>query len=183
MEEIKITPPHGLTPAEIDVFWMQYAHTLADKAAQQGEVPVGAVLVLDNQLIAEGWNCSIQNHDPTAHAEMMVLKRGGEKIKNYRLVDTTLYVTLEPCPMCAGAMVHARVKRLVYGASDFKTGAVGSVFNLVEDARLNHQLRVESGVLEDQCSQQISAFFKARRKAHKTNKALAKKNHTNESCL
>jgi len=175
MEEIKIIPPNGLTPTEVDVFWMQYAYTLAGKAAQQGEVPVGAVLVLDNQLIAEGWNRSIQHHDPTAHAEIMVLKKGGDKIKNYRLIDTTLYVTLEPCPMCAGAMVHARVKRVVYGASDFKTGAVNSVFNLVDDSRLNHQLIVESGVLEQKCSQQISAFFKARRQAHKTNKALAKK--------
>ena len=154
---------------------MQHAYSLADKAAQQGEVPVGAVLVLDNQLIAEGWNRSIQTHDPTAHAEMMALKRGGEKIKNYRLVDCTLYVTLEPCPMCAGALVHARVKRLVYGASDFKTGAVRSVFNLLEDMRLNHQVSIESGVLEQVCSQQISAFFKARRQAHKENKLLAKK--------
>jgi tRNA(adenine34) deaminase len=172
---IKNPPPAGLTTAEIDEYWMQYAYKLADKAAQLGEVPVGAVLVLDNQLIGEGWNRSIQNHDPTAHAEMMALKRGGEKIENYRLMETTLYVTLEPCPMCAGALVHARVKRLVYGASDFKTGAVGSVFNLVEDSRLNHQLMVESGVLGQMCSQQISAFFKARRQAHKTNKVLAKK--------
>ncbi|VAW47407.1 tRNA-specific adenosine-34 deaminase [hydrothermal vent metagenome] len=175
MKTLNISPPPDLTPSEIDVFWMQYAYALADKAAQQGEVPVGAVLVLDNQLIAEGWNRSIQAHDPTAHAEIMALKRGGEKIKNYRLVDATLYVTLEPCPMCAGALVHARIKRLVYGASDFKTGAVGSVFNLVEDTKLNHQIKVESGVLEQVCSQQISAFFKARRQAHKINKALAKK--------
>ncbi|MCF6253494.1 MAG: tRNA adenosine(34) deaminase TadA [Thiomicrorhabdus sp.] len=175
MDAIKITPPLGLPPAEIDEFWMQYAYTLADKAAQQGEVPVGAVLVLDNQLIAEGWNRSIQNHDPTAHAEIMALKRGGEKIENSRLIETTLYVTLEPFPMYAGALVHARVKRIVYGASDFKTGAVGSVFNLVDDSRLNHQLMVKSGVLEKMCSQQISAFFKARRQVHKTNKELAKK--------
>ncbi len=168
-------PPSGLTSSEIDAFWMQHAYSLADKAAQQGEVPVGAVLVLDNQLIAEGWNRSIQTHDPTAHAEMLALKRGGEKIKNYRLVDCTLYVTLEPCPMCAGALVHARVKRLVYGASDFKTGAVRSVFNLLEDMRLNHQVSIGSGVLEQVCSQQISAFFKARRQAHKENKLLAKK--------
>ncbi len=175
MKMIKISPPCGLSPTEIDEFWMERAYTLAEKAAQQGEVPVGAVLVLDNQLIAEGWNRSIQTHDPTAHAEIMALKRGGEKIENYRLVDTTLYVTLEPCPMCAGALVHARVKRLVYGASDFKTGAVGSLFNLVEDSRLNHQLMVKSGVLEQVCSQQVSAFFKARRQVHKANKALAKK--------
>lgn len=154
---------------------MERAYTLAEKAAQQGEVPVGAVLVLDNQLIAEGWNRSIQTHDPTAHAEIMALKRGGGEIENYRLVDTTLYVTLEPCPMCAGALVHARVKRLVYGASDFKTGAVGSLFNLVEDPRFNHQLMVKSGVLEQVCSQQVSAFFKARRQVHKANKALSKK--------
>ncbi|MCF6345298.1 MAG: tRNA adenosine(34) deaminase TadA [Thiomicrorhabdus sp.] len=153
---------------------MQHAYTLADKAAQQGEVPVGAVLVLDNQLIAEGWNRSIQNNDPTAHAEIMALKRGGDKIGNYRLIDTTLYVTLEPCPMCAGAMVHARVKRLVYGALDLKTGAAGSVFNLVNNNKLNHQLDIHSGVLAQPCSEQISAFFKARRQMHKRHKKQSK---------
>ena len=151
----------------VDEFWMQHACILAEKAAQQGEVPVGAVLVLGNQMIAEGWNRSIQLHDPTAHAEMMALQKGGEKIKNYRLVDTTLYVTLEPCPMCAAALVHARIKRLVYGAFDLKTGAAGTVFNLVNDARLNHQVEISAGVLESRCRQQIRAFFKARRQAHK----------------
>lgn len=175
MKEIKISPPPGLTSSETDVFWMQHAYSLAEKAAQQGEVPVGAVLVLDNQLISEGWNRSIQNHDPTAHAEIMALKRGGEKITNYRLMDTTLYVTLEPCPMCAGAMVHARVNRLVYGAFDFKTGAAGSVFNLVHDFRLNHQIEVNSGILEELCRHQLSSFFKARRTIHKVNKQERKK--------
>ncbi len=175
MKMIKNSPPSGLSLIEIDKFWMEHAYRLADKAAQQGEVPVGAVLVLDNQLIAEGWNRSIQTNDPTAHAEIMALKRGGKEIENYRLVDTTLYVTLEPCPMCAGALVHARVKRLVFGASDFKTGAAGSLFNLVENSQLNHQLAVQSGVLEGICSQQVSTFFKIRRQVHKENKALAKK--------
>lgn len=160
---------------EKDLFWMAHAYRLAEQAAKQGEVPVGAVLVLENQLIAEAWNQSIQNNDPCGHAEVIALQRGGEKIGNYRLVDSTLYVTLEPCPMCAGAMVHARVKRLVYGAFDLKTGAAGSVFNLVDDAQLNHQLEVKSGVLEEECSHQISAFFKARRQVHKLNKVQSKK--------
>jgi len=175
VKETKIPPLHGLSDSEIDAYWMQHAYSLAEKTAQQGEVPVGAVLVLDNQLIAEGWNRSIQAHDPTAHAEIMALKRGGDKIKNYRLVNATLYVTLEPCPMCAGALVHARIKRLVYGALDCKTGAAGSVFNLVDNVKLNHQVEVCSGVLGEECAHQISSFFKARRSIHKANKQACKK--------
>lgn len=168
--------PSGLTQEALDEFWMQHAYVLAKKAEEQGEVPVGAVVVLDNQLVAEGWNQSIQNHDPTAHAEIIALQKAGKAIGNYRLVDATLYVTLEPCPMCAGAMVHARVSRVVYGAPDLKTGAAGSVFNLVDHISLNHQLIVTSGVIDKQCSQQISAFFKQRRKAHKEKKRLEKQN-------
>ena len=175
MQGIKSSPPVGLNAQEMDAFWMRYACLLAEKAAQQGEVPVGAVLVLDNQWVAEGWNQSIQNNDPTAHAEMLALQEGGRKIGNYRLLETTLYVTLEPCPMCAGAMVHARVKRLVYGASDLKTGAAGTVFDLVNEPRLNHQLDVHAGVLESLCSQQISDFFKMRRQVHKLRKQERKK--------
>ena len=151
----------------IDQRWMEHALSLADKAEALDEIPVGAVLVKDNMIVAEGWNLSIANHDACGHAEIRVLREGGEKIQNYRLIDCTLYVTLEPCPMCAGALVHARVKRLVYGAGDYKTGAAGSVFNLLCSEKLNHQLEVTAGVLAEQCATKISDFFKRRRKEKK----------------
>ncbi len=159
--------PFDLSQEEQDLFWMQYAYRLAERAESQGEIPVGAVIVLAGKLIAEGWNQSIQNHDPTAHAEMIALKNAGKNIENYRLIDCTLYVTLEPCPMCATAMVHARVARVVYAAPDLKTGAAGSVFNLVANENLNHQLETHSGVLQADCSAQLSNFFKSRRAYHK----------------
>lgn len=152
---------------EKDRYWMACAYRLAEQAAAEGEVPVGAVVVLNDVLIAEGWNQSIKKNDPTAHAEVVALRSAGVKIGNYRLVETTLYVTLEPCAMCAGAMVHARVKRLVYGAKDIKTGAAGSVFNIVDSAVLNHQLEVGSGVMGEQCSEQMSQFFRLKRQAQK----------------
>ncbi len=148
---------------EADVKWMRYAMGLAARAEALGEVPVGAVLVQDEQIVAEGWNISVCHHDPTAHAEIMVLRQAGERLQNYRLVNTTLYVTLEPCTMCAGALVHGRISRLVYGACDLKTGAVRSVFPLLNDPRHNHQIAVTAGVLADECSQQLSAFFQKRR--------------------
>jgi len=162
--------PEELTQQKQDEFWIHYAQQLADKAEQLGEVPVGAVVVLNNELIGEGWNQSIINHDPTAHAEIMALKAAGKSVGNYRLTDTTLYVTLEPCPMCAGAMVHARINRVVFGAFDLKTGASGSVFNLTGADQLNHQLESTGGICEVECSAQISSFFKKRRKAHKLKK-------------
>lgn len=143
--------------------WMRYAITLASKAEALGEVPVGAVLVQDGEVIAEGYNQSITQNDPGAHAEMLCLRAAGERLKNYRLIDTTLYVTLEPCPMCAGAMVHARVSRLVYGAADPKTGAAGSVMDLTRHPVLNHQLDVVDGVMAPECGEQLSSFFKRRR--------------------
>ncbi|MFT7053773.1 MAG: tRNA(adenine34) deaminase, partial [Psychromonas sp.] len=143
---------------DYDEKWMTYALSLADKAESLGEIPVGAVLVKDGQVIGEGWNLSIVNHDACAHAEIMAIQSAGQKIQNYRLIDCTLYVTLEPCAMCAGALVHARVKRLVYGAGDYKTGAAGSVFNLVQSEQLNHHLEVTAGVFADQCATKISAF-------------------------
>lgn len=146
-----------------DQKWMKYALSLADRAEALGEIPVGAVLVKDNQVIAEGWNLSISNHDACAHAEVETLREAGKIIKNYRLLDCTLYVTLEPCPMCAGALVHARVKRLVYGAGDYKTGAAGTVFNLLQNDQLNHQVEITGGVLAEQCATKISSFFKTRR--------------------
>ncbi|HEY7866259.1 MAG TPA: tRNA adenosine(34) deaminase TadA [Psychromonas sp.] len=151
------------TQQDYDQKWMSYALSLADKAESLGEIPVGAVLVKDGQVIGEGWNLSIVNHDPCAHAEIMAIQSAGQKIQNYRLIDCTLYVTLEPCAMCAGALVHARVKRLVYGAGDYKTGAAGSVFNLVQSEQLNHQLEVSAGIFAEQCAAKISAFFKRRR--------------------
>jgi len=147
----------------IDQKWMDYALSLADRAQLQDEIPVGAVLVKDGQVIGEGWNLSIFNHDACGHAEIMAIRAAGKKIQNYRLIDCTLYVTLEPCPMCAGALVHARIKRLVYGAGDYKTGAAGSVYDLVRSEKSNHQIEVSAGILSEQCATKISDFFKRRR--------------------
>ncbi len=149
----------------IDEFWMQRALELARNAEALGEVPVGAVLVLNNECIAEGWNQPISSHDPSAHAEMMALRSAGEKIKNYRLCDTTLYVTLEPCVMCAGALVHARIARTVFGTEDPKAGAAGSVFQILNSDRLNHQCAITSGVLKDECAGMLHEFFRKRRSA------------------
>ena len=159
---------------QTDQKWMSYALSLADKAESLGEIPVGAVLVKQDKVVAEGWNLSIVNHDASAHAEIMAIQAAGKKIENYRLIDCTLYVTLEPCPMCAGALVHARIKRLVYGAGDYKTGAAGSVFNLVQNDKLNHQVEVTSGILAEQCASKISAFFKHRRAQKKVLKKQLK---------
>jgi tRNA(adenine34) deaminase len=153
-----------------DLKWMSYAIELASKAELQGEIPVGAVLVKDDEIIGQGWNQSITLNDPTAHAEVMAIRDAGQKVDNYRLVGSTLYVTLEPCPMCAGALVHSRIDKLVFGASDLKTGAAGSVMNIVTHEKLNHQLDVISGVLQQECSQAISAFFKKRRQQKKADK-------------
>jgi tRNA(adenine34) deaminase len=143
--------------------WMRHALVLADRAEQVGEVPVGAVLVQNNEVIAEGWNLPIGNHDATAHAEMAAIRAAGQQLENYRLIDTTLYVTLEPCAMCAMAMVHARVTRLVYGAADPRTGACGSVLNIPHQPDFNHRIEVQSGVLADECSDKLRRFFKAKR--------------------
>jgi tRNA(adenine34) deaminase len=150
--------------------WMQHAIALAAKAELQGEVPVGAVLVKDNMLLGEGWNQMISLNDPSAHAEMQAIRAAAAKMGNYRLPDCTLYVTLEPCSMCAGVMVHSRIKRLVFGATDLKTGAAGSVLNLVQQVQFNHQLEVVSGVLAAECGTQLSAFFKRRRQEQKAAK-------------
>tara|TARA_R110002096_G_scaffold128355_2_gene276539 strand:+ start:830 stop:1288 length:459 start_codon:yes stop_codon:yes gene_type:complete len=146
---------------------MRHALSLADNAQQQGEIPVGAVLVKDNQIIGEGWNQSISMHDPSAHAEMMAIRDAGKNLQNYRLVNSCLYVTLEPCTMCAGLLIHSRIHRLVFAASDFKTGAVGSLFDLLADPRMNHQVEVKGGVLAQECSDKLSAFFKLRREQKK----------------
>lgn len=150
-----------------DEYFMQLALNAAAKAEALGEIPVGAVLVADGQVIAEGYNRCITDQDPSAHAEMVAIRSAGQKLSNYRLPNTTLYVTLEPCSMCAGLLVHARISRLVYGASDAKTGCAGSLMNLVNDARLNHQIELGANVLAQECSQYLSAWFKRRRLAQK----------------
>ena len=146
---------------------MRLALVAAGQAQALGEVPVGAVLVKDGVVIATGYNRPISTHDPSAHAEMQALREGARLIGNYRLPDCELYVTLEPCAMCAGAMLHARLKKVTFGAYDPKTGACGSVINLFAEPRLNHQTAVEGGVLAQECGDMLKAFFAARRAAAK----------------
>jgi tRNA(adenine34) deaminase len=150
--------------SEQDRNFMRLALKLADRAEAEGEVPVGAVLVRDGEIVGEGWNCPIRTHDPTAHAEIMALRDAGKSEQNYRLPGTTLYVTLEPCPMCAGAIAHARVERLVFGAADPRSGAAGSVFDLLPtDQRFNHQTKAAGGLLAEACSALLRDFFRKRR--------------------
>ena len=147
-----------------DKRWMQRALELAHKAEAAGEVPVGAVIVLSGELIAEGWNQPISSSDPTAHAEIMALRAAGRKLDNYRLLDSELYVTLEPCPMCVGAMLHARVKRVIYAATDPKTGALGGAYDLLNSVSHNHSFEVTKGVLEERSREMLQIFFRSRRK-------------------
>jgi tRNA(adenine34) deaminase len=150
-----------------DEYWMRHALSLARRAWEQGEVPVGAVLVQNDRVIGEGWNRPIGQHDPTAHAEIMALRQGGKVLENYRLLETTLYVTLEPCVMCAGAMVHSRITRLVYGAHDLKSGAAGSLLDVLGHPGMNHQVELASGVLAEECAAMLSDFFRVRREEKK----------------
>jgi tRNA(adenine34) deaminase len=144
--------------------WMQHALELARKAEAEGEVPVGAVLIREGEIIGEGWNRPIASNDPTAHAEIQALRDAGGRVGNYRLPDTTLYVTLEPCPMCASALIHARVGRVVFGAYDPKGGAAGSVFDLLpSDERFNHRTECTGGVQQEACGELLRDFFKSRR--------------------
>ncbi|HYM34391.1 MAG TPA: tRNA adenosine(34) deaminase TadA [Steroidobacteraceae bacterium] len=143
--------------------FMTRALELARQAQAASEVPVGAVVVKDGAIIAEGFNQPIKGNDPTAHAEIIAMRGAAEKLGSYRLLDATLYVTLEPCAMCAGAMVHARVKQLVFGAMDPRAGAVGSIFNIAQHAALNHRIEVVSGVLAEECGVLLKNFFAARR--------------------
>lgn len=153
--------------ADIDAHWMRIAMQEAQKAEAIGEVPVGAIVVKDNQLLAAGYNQVITSHDPSAHAEVVAIRAAGKSVQNYRLIDCTLYVTLEPCPMCCGALVHARFKRVVFGAADYKTGAMGSVMELAKHESMNHQLEMQGGVLAEECAAMISAFFQKRREEKK----------------
>ncbi|MEJ2309463.1 MAG: tRNA adenosine(34) deaminase TadA [Gammaproteobacteria bacterium] len=149
--------------------WMEYALGLAHQAEALGEVPVGAVVVSGGEIIGEGFNRPIASHDPTAHAEIQAIRDAGRKSGNYRLIDATLYVTLEPCVMCAGAIVHARIDRVVYGAPDPKGGACGSVFDLLPaDARFNTAVEVTGGVMAGECGQLLSGFFQRRRMEKKS---------------
>ena len=143
---------------------MEMAILQAHAAATLGEVPVGAVLVVDNQVIAQAGNCPISNSDPTGHAEIIALREGAKQTSNYRLPGSTLYVTLEPCPMCVGAMIHARVARVVFGATDPKTGALVSKYYMGRDGRSNHTLEVVGGILADKCGSLLKDFFAQRRK-------------------
>ncbi len=150
---------------------MRQALSLAERAAAEGEVPVGAVLVINGEVVGEGWNRPIAIQDPTAHAEVMALRDAATRLGNYRLCDSTLYVTLEPCPMCAGAIVHARVSRVVYAADDPKGGAAGSVFDLLPtDERFNHRVSVEGGLLQERSSEMLKEFFRHRRLLQKERK-------------
>jgi tRNA(Arg) A34 adenosine deaminase TadA len=152
--------------SEADHGWMRQALALADRASlEDDEIPVGALVVgPDGQLLAEGWNRNISERDPSAHAEIVAMRRAGERLGNHRLLGCTLYVTLEPCAMCAMAMVHARVARVVYAATDTKTGACGSVFDLLEDPRHNHRVQVQGGLLASEAGTRLSDYFRAKRK-------------------
>lgn len=146
-----------------DARWMRRALELAARAEVEGEVPVGAIVVKDDAILGEGWNRPIGTNDPTAHAEIQALRAAASNLNNYRLSGSTLYVTLEPCPMCAGAIVHARVARVVYGATDPRAGAAGTVFDLLNAPTLNHRAQVQGGVLGEECAEYLRRFFKDRR--------------------
>jgi tRNA(adenine34) deaminase len=151
-----------------DEFFMREALALAHQAEAAGEVPVGAVVVKDGEIVGRGFNAPISRSDPSAHAEMAALRDAAQRLGNYRLVGCELFVTLEPCAMCVGAIFHARVARVVYGARDPKTGAAGSVLNLFDQPQLNHHARITTGVLAEECGKALSDFFARRRREHKT---------------
>jgi tRNA(adenine34) deaminase len=148
-----------------DELWMQEAIAEARKAEAAGEVPVGAVIVIDGRIVARGSNRNLLDSDPTAHAEIVALREAGRQLGNHRLLDATLYCTVEPCSMCAGAMIHARLRRLVYGVDDPKAGAAGSVLGVLNHPALNHKTEITRGVLAGQCGELLQAFFRARRSA------------------
>jgi|SRR5258706_4844383 len=146
-----------------DELWMEEALRAAQRALEAGEVPVGAVVVCDGRIVGRGWNHNITDSDPSAHAEIVALREAGATMGNHRLVDCELFATIEPCPMCAGALVHARIKRLIYGADDPKAGAVQSVMQVLNHPQLNHKVEVRSGVLAGRCAELLQTFFKSRR--------------------
>jgi tRNA(adenine34) deaminase len=146
-----------------DGYWIQKAMAMAEKAREIGEVPVGAVIVKNNEIISSGYNQVITNNDPTAHAEVQAIRNAGAQLSNYRLVDTRLYVTLEPCMMCVGAIVHARISQIIFGAYDPKTGMAGTKDNCFEKPYHNHQVEIKGGILEKECAHQLTSFFKEKR--------------------
>lgn len=150
--------------------WMQQALELAYLAESKGEVPVGAILVKDEEIIGEGFNQPIASHDPTAHAEIMALREAGQKLRNYRQIETTMYVTLEPCAMCAMAMVHARVNKVVFATRDPRTGAGGSLYQLLQHSGHNHQIEIVEGILQEQSADLLKSFFRQKRELAKLNK-------------
>jgi tRNA(adenine34) deaminase len=146
-----------------DLVWMQLALEEAHAAAEQGEVPVGALVISNHQIVGRAGNRNLRDHDPTAHAEVVALRQAAQKLGNHRLTGCVLYATIEPCAMCAGAIIHSRIARLVYGARDIKAGAAGSILEVINHPRLNHKLEVVSGVLEDRCSEILQDFFRRKR--------------------
>ena len=152
-----------MNPASTDLRYMERAFALAEAAGRQGEVPVGAIIVRAGEVLGEGWNRPIGEADPTAHAEVVALRAAASKLGNYRLTGATLYVTLEPCAMCSGAIIHARLARVVFGAFDPRTGAAGSVLEVLNTTRLNHRVEITGGVLQAATAAQLQQFFRARR--------------------
>ena len=175
--------PSKEAPAQSDSDWMRLAFAEANLAAQAGEVPVGAVIVKRGQLVGSGRNSPISLHDPCAHAEIAAIRAAGQYLGNYRLTECELFVTLEPCAMCAGAIQHARIQRLVFGASDAKTGACGSVVDLFGEPKLNHHTQVVSGVMAQESARILADFFAARRlQKSRTHRANFDENDPNQSC-
>jgi tRNA(adenine34) deaminase len=165
----------ALTQKSTDEFFMRHAIALAKQAEQIGEIPVGAVVVHNNRIIGQGYNQAISLNDPSAHAEMLAIRAAGKHLNNYRLIDCTLYVTLEPCAMCAGLLVHSRINRLVFATDDYKTGCAGSILNLINHEQMNHQINCSQGILQQECSDMLSDFFKRRRAEKKALKLAQKK--------
>ena len=151
------------TPAALDELWMEEALRNAQRALEAGDVPIGAVIIHNRQIVGRGWNRNLAANDPTAHAEIIALRDAGNNLGNHRLGDCELFVTIEPCAMCAGALVHARLKRLIYGADDSKAGAVHSVMQVLNHASLNHHMEVRSGVLAGRSAELLQQFFRSRR--------------------
>jgi tRNA(adenine34) deaminase len=157
------TTNHQRPTTDSDELWMEEALRAAQRALEAGEVPVGAVVVCQGRIVGRGWNRNIADCDPSAHAEIVAMREAGAAVGNHRLADCDLFVTIEPCAMCAGAMVHARIKRLIYGANDPKAGAIQSVMQVLNHPQLNHRVEVQSGVLAGRCAELLQTFFKSRR--------------------
>jgi tRNA(adenine34) deaminase len=175
--------PKGMCVTELDLHvadehYMRRAIELAQQGEQIGEIPVGAVIVCEGEIIGEGFNQPITSHDPTAHAEVVALRAASQRIQNYRLVDSTLYVTLEPCTMCVGALIHARIARLVFGTTEPKAGAVVSQSQLLDASYFNHRMLMQGGVLAETCQHQLSDFFRRRREELKQQKNSRDNNHS-----